>query len=271
MLDRFIALVMRSRALRIVLNALHVREIASALLRRWPLVRTVPGSSLAYRVVTLDNLVVAREIFAHQEYGALTRYPGIRSFADLGSNCGYFTLFISGLAGAEAVNGIAVDAHPDMVEQTRWHVERNHLLNVHAVWGLLGAAEGSDGRFFVNVDAAGSSQFDRAPEGNVTRNPWREIVAPTLSLGEEWQRRFGDAPCDVLKVDIEGSEDALLRREAAFLARVGVLVIEMHRWIVDVPALEAFLDTQGFERRDVMRSSDTIHVALYVNRASRFH
>ena len=257
--------------LRIVLNALHVREVASALLRRWPLVRTVPGSSLKYRVVTLDNLVVAREIFTRHEYGALAGYTDIHSFADLGSNCGYFTLFLAAMAGHDTVLGIAVDAHPAMVEQTRWHIQRNGLHDVHAVWGLVGAADGSDGRFFINVDAAGSSQFNRAPEGNVTQDPWREISAPTLSLGEEWQRRFGNAPCDVLKVDIEGSEDALLRREAAFLARVGLLVIEMHRWIVDVPALEAFLDSQGFERREVMRSSDTIHVALYVNRVGRFH
>ena len=270
MLDSLISIAMRSPGVRVFLNAIHVRELAAAVLRRLPLFRNVPGSSLTYRITMLDNLIVAREIFANHEYGALARFHDIHSFADLGSNCGYFTLFLAALADSAAIKGLAVDAHPDMVEQTRWHIEHNRLDDVHAVWGLLGASDGSHGRFFVNIDAAGSSQFDRAPEGNVTENPWREIVAPTVSLSAEWQRRFGDAPCDVLKVDIEGSEDALLRREAGFLRRVGVLAIEMHKWIVDVGALEAFLDAQGFERGEVLRSSETIHVALYLNRASRF-
>jgi FkbM family methyltransferase len=271
MLNRLIALAMRSPVLRIALNAIRFREAAAAVLQRWPLLRRVPDSTLRYRVTSLDNLLVAREIFAQGEYGALRRFRGIGSFADLGCNCGFFTLFVASLSEAATIRGLVVDAHPDMVDATRWHVEHNDLTHVHPVWGLLGAAEGASGRFFVNVDAAGSSQFARAPEGNVTEDPWREIVAPVVSLSEEWQRRFGDAPCDVLKVDIEGSEDALLRREADFLQRVGLLAIEMHRWIVDVDALDAFLNGRGFDAVEVLRSNGDVHVALYVNRTSRFH
>jgi FkbM family methyltransferase len=271
MFNQLISIAMRSPTIRILLNTIRVRELAAAVLRVRPLRRRVPGSTLTYRVTILDNLIVAREIFAQHEYGALTRFRDIGSFADLGSNCGYFTLFIAGLADARTIKGIAVDAHPQMVEQTRWHIEHNELRQVHAVWGLLGGPEGSEGRFFVNIDAAGSSQFDRAPAQNVTKNPWLAIVAPTVSLENEWQRRFDSAPCDVLKIDIEGSEDALLHRETAFLQRVGILVIEMHRWIVDVDALEAYLASQQFERIEVLRSSDTIHVAMYVNRNGRFY
>lgn len=272
MLNQLISLAMRSRPLRMLLNALHTREIAGAVLRRWPIRRTLPNSALVYRATTLDNLVVAREIFAKGEYDALAQFGDIRSFIDLGSNCGYFTLYAASLGSPATIRGLAVDAHPGMVEAARWHVEHNGLAHVHPVWGLVGvaAAVGEQARFFVNVDAAGSSQFDRAPEGNVTENPWHEIAAPVLSLSDEWQRRFGDLPCDVLKVDIEGSEDAFLHAEAPFLSRVGVLAIEMHKWIVDVNALEAFLDTHGFDRHAVLRSDDAIHVALYVNRAGRF-
>jgi FkbM family methyltransferase len=273
MLNQLISLAMRSRALRIVLNALHVREAAGALLRRWPLRRIVPNSALVYRATTLDNLVVAREVFAKGEYGALEHFRGIRSFVDLGCNCGYFTLFAASLGDPATIKGLAIDAHPDMVEATRWHAEHNGLTNVHPVWGLVGVTAPANGtaRFFVNVDAAGSSQFDRAPAGNVTENPWREIEAPTVSLSEQWTSRFGQASCDVLKVDIEGSEDAFLRAEAAFLSRVGILAIEMHKWIVNVDSLEAFLHAQGFESHQILRSDESIHVALYVNRASRFH
>jgi FkbM family methyltransferase len=271
MLNFLISVAMRSPALRIALNAIHVRELAAAVLRRRPLLRKVPGSSLIYRVTTLDNLVVAREVFSEGEYGSLSQFRDIRTFADLGCNCGYFTLFAASISTPETIRGLAVDAHPDMVAATTWHVEKNGLRNVHPVWGLLGASEAANGRFFVNVDAAGSSQFDRSPDANVTANPWREITAPVVSLTEEWSRRFGDAPCDVLKIDIEGSEDAFLRREVAFLQRVGVLAIEMHKWIVDVASLDAFLAQHGFDPHEVLRSDDSIHVALYVNRNGRFH
>lgn len=270
MLNPLIAIAMRSRALRVVLDAVHAREAAGALLRRRPLRRRVPGSDLTYRVTTLDNLLVAREIFDQGEYGALAEFRDARTFADLGCNCGYFTLALAAAMAPAALSGLAVDAHPDMVEATRWHLEHNGLAGVHALWGLLGEPEGGSGRFFVNVDAAGSSRFDRVADGKITANPWREIVAPTVSLGAEWARRFGDAPCDILKVDIEGSEDALLRRESAFLARVGVLAIEVHRWIVDADTLAAFLDAQGFSLHRVLRSDETIQVALFVNRRGRF-
>jgi hypothetical protein len=92
-----------------------------------------------------------------------------------------------------------------------------------------------------------------------------------VSLTETWNDLMGDAPCDVLKIDIEGSEDALLRREGEFLKRVGVLVIEMHKWIVDIEALDALLDEHGLQRADVLRSNPDVQVALYVNRHGRFH
>lgn len=271
MLNWLISFAMRSRAVRIVLNAVRAREVAAWLLRRRPLVRRVPGSALVYRITGLDQLLVARELFTEGEYDALAQFRGVRTFADLGCNCGYFTLRLAALNDPATLRGIAVDAHPGMVEATRWHVERNGLRNVEPLWGLVGSATGGEkARFFVNVDAPGSSQFDRAPEGNVTVNPWRAIEAPVLSLRDEWERRFGDARCDVLKVDIEGSEDAFLKQEAAFLDRVELLVIELHRWIVDVDAVDAFLSARGFDARQTLRSNDDVRVALYVNRAGRF-
>ena len=271
MLNSLIRIAMRSPALRRFLNVIRVRELAAAVLRRRPLLRQVPRSSLTYRVAALDNLLVAKEIFEQGEYAALERYRDVRSFADLGCNCGYFTVFIAAHNDPATIRGLAIDAHPAMVEATRWHVERNGLRGVEPLWGLVGStSEGDAGRFFVNIDSPGSSQFDRAPEGNVTVNPWREITAPVLSLEREWERRFGDLPCDVLKVDIEGSEEAFLHREPGFLSRVGILVIEIHKWIVDANAIDAFLDAHGFSRGEILRSNADVQVALYVNRAGRF-
>ena len=271
MLNSLVSIAMRSRALRLVLNALRFRELTAWVLRHRPIVRQVPGSTLEYRITGVDQFLVARELFGEGEYAALSRFPGVRTFADLGSNVGYFSLYLASLNDRSALRGLAIDAHPGMVDATRWHLEHNGLRGVEPLWGLVGSAsEGEKARFFVNVDAPGSSQFDRAPEGNVTKNPWREIAAPALSLADEWKRRFGDAPCDVLKVDIEGSEEMFLRKESAFLQRVGILVIEIHKWLVDAATIDAFLAERGFESRETMRSNADVHVVLYVNRAGAF-
>lgn len=256
--------------LRAMLDRAGARDVAAAVLRRRPLVRRAPGSALEYRAVSLDNLLVAREIFDHGEYAAVRRFGPIQSFIDLGCNAGYFTVFMAGQGDPSTIRGLSIDAHPQMVEQTRWHVEHNRLANVHAAWGLAGAAGAQEGNFFLHVDAAGSSQYPRAPESHVARNPWRQTTVPVISVGETWTRLFGDAECDVLKVDIEGSEDAFLRGEAVLLKRVGALLVEAHRWLVDVPSLEHWLSGCGFDPVETLRADADVQVGLYVNRAGRF-
>ncbi|MDZ7592766.1 MAG: hypothetical protein U5L05_19250 [Rubrivivax sp.] len=44
------------------------------------------------------------------------------------------------------------------------------MSQVHAAWGLVGAAGlGKKSAFYVNADAAGSSQFDITPAGHLSK------------------------------------------------------------------------------------------------------
>ena len=69
---------------------------------------------------------------------------------------------------------------------------------------------------------------------------------PCVEVEENWYKYFGDTPCDLLKVDIEGSEMDFLRNETGFLGRVRTIFIEWHKRQVSFEDLEEFLSSQNF-------------------------
>lgn len=153
-----------------------------------------------------------------------------------------------------------------MAEEAKWHISANGFTNVHAEWGLVGGKPDEPiSTFYLHSDDAGSSQFPHSPESHVTRTKWQPIETPTLSLGAEWRKRFGKMPCDLLKIDVEGSEGALLHDEVDFLDNVRRIVIEVHHWLVDVAALERLLREKGFELETKTPSGDA-DVRIYRNR-----
>lgn len=266
MLNRLITLAIASPLIRRVLLLIRFREIVNAVLRRAPIRRAVPGGrDLIYRVNTLDNLLVAREIFAQGEYRRLKTLPGITSFVDLGCNCGYFPLFLASFVAPEALKGLCIDANPQMVDDARWQLQANHLDSVQAVWGLVGAAASGDkSAFYVNPDAAGSSQFNVTPTGHLSKNKLARIEVPVLDLQALWRASFGDQPCDVLKIDIEGSEGHFLDHEMAFVARCRYVVIEIHGWMVKPDDVRRRLEGVGLQLAEVIGNEQDAEVHLYV-------
>jgi FkbM family methyltransferase len=265
MLNRLIALAIGSAWIRRLLLLVRFRELADFWLRRWPLLRPVPGGpQLRYRVNALDNLLVAREVFAQGEYDRLRELPDIESFVDLGCNCGYFPLLLATFVPQQRLRGLCIDANPRMVEDTRWHLQANALHQVHAVWGLVGAAgAGERSNFFVNPSAAGSSQFEVTPTGHLSKQPLKRIEVPVLDLESLWIERFGDTACDVLKIDIEGSEGHFLERELRFVARCRCVVIEIHGWVVQPADIRRRMEGAGMRLADVICNEQDAEVHLY--------
>lgn len=222
----------------------------------------MPSSNIRYRMRSLDSLLVAREIFAEGAYQGILPLENITHFADVGCNCGFFTCFLMDALGRKDLFALMLDANPRMVKEANWHIEANGFANVYAVWGVAGAPGGTS-LFYLHPDDAGSSHFAELPAGHVTRNQWRRIEAPSLSLETEWRSQFGDQPCDLLKVDIEGSEALFVENEAKFLASVGMVVIEVHHWLVDLAKLERDLDRLSFSLVKVLSTDDKTDVRFY--------
>jgi FkbM family methyltransferase len=162
------------------------------------------------------------------------------------------------------MQGLMVDANPETIEGAQWHIKTNHLVNVHVLHGLIGAENKSGlASFFLHTSNVCSTAIP--PEATMNKtNTWKRIQAPCVNLDEKWQSIFGNMPCDLLKVDIEGSEMDFFRNEPAFLQRSRVILIEWHKWRVTFAEVETFLSEQGFVLKKILHDGSGLGTALFV-------
>jgi len=94
------------------------------------------------------------------------------------------------------------------------------------------------------------------------------VTVPTVSVGDEWQRLFGIALVDLLKVDVEGKELDLFTYEASFIQqRVRRVIVEWHKWAVSLADLDTQLSVIGFQRHGVFDESQLTGLAVYNRRS----
>ena len=123
---------------------------------------------------------------------------------DVGAHYGYYSLLASRLAGP---NGrvIAIEPSPRNLAVLRRHLALNHASNVTVVEMAVSDREG-EARF---DNRAGSGVGHLSPEGSLT--------VPVTTL-EALAGRF--SPPDVIKIDVEGAEEAVLAGVRGLLERM---------------------------------------------------
>ncbi len=95
------------------------------------------------------------------------------------------------------------------------------------------------------------------------RHKFRKISVPVLQFGEEWQRRMGGSRCNILKIDIEGSELEFLQAETEFLVLVDVIFVEWHKYRVTFEQLDTFLSSHGFKLDRIIEDIGLNGTAFY--------
>jgi FkbM family methyltransferase len=176
-----------------------------------------------------DLFSSAREIYGRGVYFAMPQFsihPG-DTVVDLGANQGVFTV----LAGRIARKVIAIEAQSGFCKAIQDNAKRNDCSGAVVVeFGILGS---STGIFADNTSLVNASHYDG-------------VRPPELSMSDVLQRNRVDR-VDFLKIDIEGSEFALLRDAAAWLPTVRKIAMEVHTDFGDPSELEALLKREGFE------------------------
>lgn len=250
-----------------VVRWLRLRQLVAATLHRFPRVRRLPGSQAVYRLRHLETILLADEIFHRNVYLKAIEPQRLTTFADLGCNVGLFAVLLAHLTRRTDLAGLMVDANPDMVEETRWHLAANQLSRVTPLFGLVGSEKaGPTADFYLLPSNLGSSQFPVYEPGKPPKGQWTKTTVPQLCLEEQWLRHVGDQRCHLLKVDIEGSEGKLIQNEPAFLRRVDAILLEWHKWILSRDQLDAPLADLGFELVEVLEDLDTSGIAWYQRR-----
>lgn len=130
-------------------------------------------------------------------------------FHDIGASIGYFTIAVAARFG-DRVSVVAIEPQPGPVRALTRSVAVNGYRNVRVLPLLLGDAPG-EGRLHVPSRSVHASLMPRARPRAVVSRPMTTLDA--LVAG-------GRAPVpDVIKIDVEGAELAVLRGARATLAR----------------------------------------------------
>ncbi len=246
---------------------LGLRNAAGFILRLAPRRHVLPHSGARYRCRYLETILLADEIFHRNVYLKAIDPARVTHFADLGCNVGLFAVLLADLTGRRDLQGLMVDANPDMVAEAQWHVAANGLDRVFPLHGLAGAeTRGDQSDFYLLPSNLGSSQYPVYEPGKPPKGKWKKVTVPQISLEEHWRRHFGDQRCQILKIDIEGSEKKLLDTDRPFLRRVDTIILEWHKWIVARPEIDALLEPQGFRLVEILEELETSGIAWYQRR-----
>lgn len=243
------------------IRALRLVELVSMVLHVRPLRRTLANGS-RYRVRYGESLLMADEIFKRQVYRDPFDGKTARTFVDLGSNVGYFTCYAADRIGTSAI-GLSVDANPRMAAETQWHIAHNGWSRVKGLWSVVGyPASLEQAPFFLNPSNISGSATVLNP--NIPpKGAQKEISVPTVDLDRAWRDHAGDAPVDVMKVDVEGFEVKVLDMIPGLLQRTNTVVVEWHKWITPREPVDEVLGRAGLRFVKVVTEDPHCGVAFY--------
>lgn len=252
-------------AIRNMVIMLRLHVLANWWLRRFPVVKTLPGTNIHYRARRLDSLCLSVVVFDRSALYSTSELPAnIRTFADIGCNVGYFTCWLHQQAKGKELKGLMVDANPEVIEEARWHVETNGWREIYVLQGFAGTSSPErEAEFFVNASTVFSTAFP-PEQARGFHSSWKRVTVPCVCIERNWQKKFGETPCDLLKLDIEGSELDFLRVEAPFLKRVQAIILEWHKWRVSLSEIEQFLIQHGFVISKILHEEPGLGTAIFV-------
>ncbi|GGK47024.1 hypothetical protein GCM10011322_37590 [Salinarimonas ramus] len=169
------------------------------------------------------------EVLASAEYEpVLEHLPPHARVLDVGAHIGTFALWLA--ARRPDATMLCVEAEPETFDLLSRNTER--LTGVRALAAAAGARDGET----VYVSRREASMANRVePHGTIpveTRG-FRTLVSQAAGSG--------DGTIALAKIDVEGSEEALLADAGATLARVATLVIELHPSLCDTHRVGAVL------------------------------
>jgi FkbM family methyltransferase len=133
---------------------------------------------------------------------------------DVGANIGHFTL-VSALAAGDRGHVVAFEPAAEIHAELQANVALNGLGNVTCVQAALGAAPGTAKLHRHQRNPGGHS----LSIGNVYDGVGEISEIPVLTLDQVVEERFGGQRVTAIKLDVEGSEPAVLAGAQQVLAR----------------------------------------------------
>ncbi|MGI9119212.1 MAG: FkbM family methyltransferase [Acidimicrobiales bacterium] len=169
-----------------------------------------------------------REVWVEETYRPpFDMHPAV--VVDLGANIGFTSVFFA--IRYKCTTIVAVEPAPANAELARRNFQANSVAG-QVVEAAVGPCDGTIG-------------FEEHRDSNRGRTGGTECPVPMLSMSSILALT-PNGKADLVKMDIEGGEEALLLGDVSWLANVGALIVEFHPPLVDKPRLVAVLEGAGF-------------------------
>lgn len=144
--------------------------------------------------------------------------PQVGYFVDVGANVGEWTLALARLR--PGLKGVAFEPNPETARRLRENLAAGGLSSCEVIEAAAGAAEGRAG-FFAETAFGETSSFYAA----ALRTDAERIEVAVKSLDDVLSAR-GVAQVDLLKIDAEGHDFAVLQGAQAYLAARRIAVVQ---------------------------------------------
>lgn len=196
-------------------------------------IRLADGSVITYRL-NRGDIQTIREVFLGETYRLPFTTDNLDVVIDLGANIGLTSVYLAHRYGCYV---LAVEPLEQNAQFARNNLEQNNVRGE-----VVCAAVGP-------VDTTGYFSPDR--NFNTGRLGVDGIEVPVVSMQTLLDRLPRGTNVDLLKVDIEGAEEALFLTDVGWLDRVKSIIIELHPANSDTPAVIDALVSRGFRHLPV--------------------
>lgn len=206
-------------------------------------VRIRPDTRLSYRQ-NKGDIYSIHEIWFEESYRLPVELkPTV--LVDVGANIGMTSLWLAKQYDCRRI--IAVEPSAGNAAVARENFASNGIDAV--VHEAAAGARDGDAKFYeVSSSTNGRLVFDDDQEADLPVGVVKAVPVRVISMASILASLPADMPIDLMKVDIEGGEQALLTGDVSWLARVKTLLIEFHPSLIDYAGLVGIIERSGLRR-----------------------
>ncbi len=210
---------------------------------QWALYNYFSNSEL--KEINKGDIGPFKEIFIDEDYGKADQIPNLNTIVDLGFNCGWFALF----SADKAQKYIAVEAD-DRLNSIGLTVNKKNRDKIQICNRVFHDTSDEDITFHLshmNNSGTNSIWDKRFNDDEREPTPKKTINLPEII------KRYSIDYIDLLKVDIEGAEEFLLKKPnlEIVLNKVGALFLELH-FEENIKAFEDNADIKSYFNKHVL-------------------
>ena len=191
---------------------------------------------------------VLKEVLVDREYSFIDVFDNSQlptRILDVGAHIGTFALWCASRAPAARI--LCIEANPGTFRILHKNVERWSYagIELQIEHAAAGAADGEELRMFEPVGSSMSARVDKSGSVQVSSLSFASLVQLCAPNGEV---------IDLAKIDIEGSEEALICSNPNVLRRIRALVVELHPDLCDSLRVEKILRNTYSSVIEIVRS-----------------